>query len=145
MECWSFHSPCHDLKNLTLPVNQFLDFSKEALTNARNLHMMMTNQCVIHTRKEEEALINERNLREALHKERNQEEALHKERNQEEALHKERHLNKTHHAERWWEDHRSSPGSPDGQDDTSAAPQTQEPHFEEEDETLEALGDRGHR
>ena len=41
-------------------------------------------------------------------------------------------------AERWWEEHRSSPGSPDGQDDTSAAPHTQEPHFEEEDEVLEA-------
>ena len=41
-------------------------------------------------------------------------------------------------AERWWEDHRSSPGSPDEQEETSAAPHTQEQQFKEEDEDLEA-------
>ena len=41
-------------------------------------------------------------------------------------------------AERWWEDHRSSPGSPDEQEETSAAPHAQEQQFQEEDEDLEA-------
>ena len=41
MECWSLHNPCQHLMHLTLPVNQFMDFSQEALIKERNLQMMM--------------------------------------------------------------------------------------------------------
>ena len=44
-------------------------------------------------------------------------------------------------AERWWEDHRSSSGSPEGEEEhgeADAAYHSHEPYFEEEDEVMEA-------
>ena len=69
-----------------------------------------------------------------------QEEALAKERHLREALPKERHLeaaltNERNLRERWWEDHRSSPGSPE--EEHGAEHDNDEEHFEKEDEVME--------